>query len=69
MTKRLAEVLKQAETWPEEAQTELVEAALEIAAGLQGQYQATGEELAGIDRGLANVGEGRFATDEQVKAV
>ena len=30
VTKKLQEVLKQAETWPEEAQEELVEAALEI---------------------------------------
>ena len=68
MTRKLQEVLKQAETWPEEAQEELADAALEIAAGLSGQYHATGEELAGIDRGLDDARQGRFATDEQVKA-
>jgi predicted transcriptional regulator len=68
MTRKLQEVLKQAETWPEEAQQELVDAALEIAAGLKGEYQVTDEELAGIDRGLDDARQGRFATDEEVKA-
>ena len=31
-------------------------------------YRATPEELAGIERGLKDAREGRFATDEQVKA-
>jgi len=69
MTRKLLEVLKQAETWPEEAQEELADAALEIAAGLKGEYRATDEELAGIDRGLDDARQGRFATDEEVKAV
>jgi len=68
MTRKLQEVLKQAETWPAEAQEELADAALEIAAGLKEEYQATDEELAGIDRGLDDARQGRFATDEQVKA-
>jgi predicted transcriptional regulator len=68
MTRKLQEVLKQAENWPEESQEKLVDAALEIAAGLNGQYHPTGEELAGIDRGLDNARQGRFATDEEVKA-
>jgi hypothetical protein len=38
MTRKLQEVLKQAETWAEEAQEELADAALEIAAGLKGEY-------------------------------
>ena len=69
MTRKLQEVLKLAETWPEEAQEELAEAALEIAAGLEGQYHASDEELVGIDRGLDDVRVDRFATDEEVKAV
>lgn len=68
MTKKLQDVLKQAETWPEEAQEELADAALEIAAGLEGDYHATEEELAGIDRGLDDAEHGRFATDEEVRA-
>jgi predicted transcriptional regulator len=68
MTKKLQEVLKQAETWPEEAQEELADAALEIAAGLRGEYHATEAELAGIDRGLEDARQGRFATEEEVRA-
>ena len=60
--------MKQAEAWPEEAQEELVDAALEIATGLTGEYHATNEELAGIDRGLDDARQGRLATDEEVKA-
>jgi predicted transcriptional regulator len=67
MTRKLQEVLKEAETWPEEAQEELADAALEIAAGLKGEYHATDEELPGIDRGLDDARQGRFATDEEVK--
>ena len=68
MTKKLQEVLKQAETWPEEAQEELADAAREIAEGLKGEYHASAEELAGIDRGLDDAAHGRFATEEDVRA-
>ena len=69
-TKALEEVLQRAESWPQEAQEELAEFALEIDARLQGgKYHATPDELAGIDRGLKAAREGRFATDEQVEAV
>jgi hypothetical protein len=67
-TRKLREVLEQAASWPEEFQEELADAALEIAAGLQGEYHATGAELAGIDRGLDDARQRRFATDEEVKA-
>ena len=68
--KALTEALRRVETWPHEAQEELAEIALEIDAGLRGEkYQATAEELAGIDRGLKAAGEGRFASQEEVDAV
>ena len=68
MTKKLQEVLKQAEAWPEAAQEELADVALEIAEGMKGEYYATEEELAGIDRGLDDAEHGRFATEEDVRA-
>ncbi|MGH9438727.1 MAG: hypothetical protein ACRD22_12750 [Terriglobia bacterium] len=68
MTKKLQEALKQAEAWPEEAQDELADAAREIADSLTGKYHATEEELSGIDRGLADAQQQRFATDENVRA-
>ena len=68
--KALKEALRRVETWPQEAQEELAEIALEIDAGLRGEkYHATPEELAGIDRGLKAAREGRFATQEEVDAV
>lgn len=68
--KALKEALRRVETWPQEAQEELAEIALEIDAGLRGEkYHATAEELAGIDRGLKAAREGRFATQEEVDAV
>jgi hypothetical protein len=68
--KALREAMARVETWPEEAQEELAAIALEIDARLKGGlYQATQEELAGIDRGLKAADEGRFATDEEVAAV
>ena len=69
-TKLLKDVLERAEKWPEEAQTELAQIALEIDAGLGGgKYQATPAELRGIDRGLRAAHEGRVVTDEQVDRV
>ena len=69
-TKALKEAMQRVETWPEEAQEELAEIALEIDAGLKGRsYRATAEELAGIDRGLEATREGRIASDEDVAAV
>jgi len=68
--KALKEALRRVEAWPQEAQEELAEIALEIDAGLKGEpYYATADELAGIDRGLAAAREGRFATQEEVDAV
>lgn len=69
-TKSLTDVLERVESWPHEAQDWLAEIALEIEAGLAGElYEPTAEELAGIDRGLRDAEQKRFATDEQVEAV
>jgi hypothetical protein len=69
-SKALDEAMRRAETWPEAAQEELAEIALEIDARLRGgPYHATPEELAQIDRGLNAARQGRFATDEQVEAM
>ena len=68
--KKLKDVLQRVEAWPEPAQAELAELALEIDAGLgAGKYHATPEELAGIRRGLKDAREGRFATDAQIEAL
>lgn len=69
-TKKLTEVLERVEAWPPDAQNELAEFALELDAGFKaGEYEPTPEELAGIDRGLRDAAEGRFAGDRQVETV
>lgn len=68
--KALKEAMQRVETWPEQAQEELAEIALEIDASLKGEtYRATKEELEGIDRGVRAANEGRFATEQEVAAV
>lgn len=62
-TKRLAEALERVESWPAEWQEQLADIALDIDAGLKdGVYYPTTEELAGIDRGLRDAEQGRFAS-------
>jgi hypothetical protein len=65
MTKdQVKAVLERVPTWPEDRQQELAEVALEIAAELAGaEYDATPDELAAIDGGLA----GEAASEEEVK--
>jgi len=66
-TKELTAILERVESWPESAQRQLAEIALEIEQELGGEYHATREELAGIKRGMADARAGRFASDEQVE--
>jgi predicted transcriptional regulator len=69
-TKRLTEVLERVESWPADAQDQLAEIALDIDAGLKDVvYEPTPEELAGIERGLRDAAEGRFASNAEVEAV
>ncbi len=66
MTKdQVKAVLERVPTWPEDRQQELAELALEIEAELAGaEYEATPNELAAIDEGLAE----EVASEEEVKA-
>ena len=66
MTKdQVKAVLERVPTWLEDRQQELVEVALEIEAELAGtEFDATPEELAAIDEGLAE----EVANDEEVIA-
>jgi len=71
MTAKLPkDLLERAEKWPEEAQTELAQIALEIDASLfAGKYQASPSELAGIDRRLKAAREGHFATGDRIDRI
>lgn len=68
--KMIKEILQRAKAWPESAQEDLAQAALEIERELQqGTYTATAEEVAAIERGLKEAEQGLFATDAEVEAV
>jgi predicted transcriptional regulator len=67
--KMIKEILQRAEAWPESAQADLAQAALEIERGLQRDtYTATPEEVAAIERGLREAEQGLFATEAEVEA-
>jgi predicted transcriptional regulator len=67
-TKRLTQALERVDAWPAHAQDELAEIARDIDESLsKGEYEPTPAELAGIDRGLRDAAEGRFAADGQVE--
>jgi len=68
-TKPLADILERVESWPPQLQDELAAFARELDAGANGRdYQPTPDELAGIDRGLRDAAENRFADDAAVAA-
>ena len=70
MTRTLKAVIERAATWPEWAQDDLAELALEIDREVSaGTYRATREELQKIDDALAAVRRGEVATAEEVEAV
>ena len=63
-------MLRRAEGWPESAQADLAQAALEIEGELQQDtYTATPEEVTAIERGLKEAEQDKFATDSEVEAV
>jgi hypothetical protein len=69
MNKSLETLLDRVSTWPEEAQAELLQHLIRIEAKYCGVYRLSEEERGAVRRGLAEMLEGKFATDEQVAAV
>lgn len=68
-TKSLTQALERVEDWPPQWQDQLAEIALDIESQIKdGVYYPTADELAGIDRGLGDAEQGRFATEEEVEA-
>jgi hypothetical protein len=68
-TTDLKSLMERVQTWPEEAQDELVAVANQIESELQGKdYLATREELRIIDAAMASIDAGEVATDAEVEA-
>lgn len=70
MTKaQITTLLERAADWPEEAQSELVQAMLEIEAKYGGVYHVDDEERAALEQSAEDVRLGRFASDEEVAEI
>ena len=70
MTKeQISNLLDRAADWPEEAQSELVQAMLEIEAKYGGVYHVDDEERAALERSAEDVRLGRFGTEEEVAEI
>jgi hypothetical protein len=68
-TTELKSLLERVQTWPEEAQNELVAVANQIESELRSnEYAATAEELRIIDAATASLDAGEHATDAEVAA-
>ena len=69
-TKDIKTLLERVQSWPEEAQDELVDVANQIESELKNrEYLATQEELRIIDAAMASLDRGEFATEADVETV
>jgi hypothetical protein len=70
MTRQGLEILlERVSTWPEEAQDEFVKSVADIESKHLGVYRLSDEERDTVRRGLADMREGRLASDAEVAAV
>jgi hypothetical protein len=70
MTRQGLEILlERVSTWPEEAQDEFVRSVADIESKHLGVYRLSDEERDAVRRGLADMREGRLASDAEVAAV
>jgi len=66
MIKQLHDILKRAETWPQELQDEALATLLSIEQARIGDYQLTAEDRAALARSEQDMRAGRFAPDADV---
>lgn len=70
MTRQGLEILlERVSTWPEEAQDEFVRSVADIESKHLGVYRLSDEERDAVRRGLADMREGKLASDAEVAAV
>ncbi len=69
MNKIVESILDRVSDWPEEAQAELMQSIADIERKHFGVYQLSDDERAAVRRGLEEMRQGKFATDEEVEAV
>src|SRR5262245_57160703 len=69
MHSALRELLERVATWPEDAQADAAAALKAIDDALTDDYELTEDDLRAIDEGLEDARVGRFASDEEIKAL
>ena len=69
MDSTLSDLLERAESWPKEAQAELLRAAAEIERGHTGLYMLSAEERAAVEIGLQDMQKNRIARPEEIEAL
>jgi hypothetical protein len=69
MNPQLKNLIERVDTWPKEAQEEALQLLLALEQEYAEPYELSPEDRAAIDRSLADMREGKFATDEQVAAL
>ena len=62
-------LLERITDWPKEAQAEVVKAIVDIEIKYFGVYKLNAKEQAAIERGLEEMRQGKFASDEEVTAL
>jgi hypothetical protein len=67
MSKKLQEVIERVRGWPEDRQEEAAEVLLELEAQADGAYQLTPEQIAEVERRLADPSP-RFMTLPELRA-
>jgi len=55
--------------WPEDARAELVQSIVEIEEKFVGAYHLSDEERVAVRRGLEEMRQGKFASEEEVEAL
>jgi predicted transcriptional regulator len=69
MNKRLESLIERVAALPEEAQDELLDHIAIIEAKHSGVYELSDDERTAVRRGLEEMRQGKFASDEEVEAV
>jgi hypothetical protein len=69
MNKIAESILDRIADWPEEAQKELMQSIVDIEKKHLGLYRLSDDERAAVRRGLEEMRQRKFASDEQVEAV
>lgn len=66
VTQKLKELIARIETWPHEAQEELLRSAFDIEMRYVGGYELTDEDRAALAQSAEDVSAGKFASDSEV---